>query len=310
LLAAIWAATAWGPGHTSTPSPVAHYAIDVPEGAPIAASERSALAVPADGRQLAYVGGRGEKTRLYLRPTDAPEAQPIPGTEGGSTPFFSPDGQWIAFFADRSLKRVPLVGGAAVTLYSSMPPGFAVRGASWGADGSILFAADRWGPLLRGTASGDALTSLTELDSRENERAHRWPEILPGGRAVIFTVVHGEGVEGARIVLQRLDTGERRTLIEGGMYARYAPTGDLVYARGNTLMAAPFDLDTLEVTGPGVSVLENVWTHPKVEWLSSRAPATGRSSTYQEPGRNLIVPSSGSTERDTFSPFPGCSAPS
>ena len=292
LVAVIWAVAAWGPGRASAPPTVAHYAISVPEGAPIAATERTALAVTADARQLVYVGGHGENTRLYLRPTNAPDAEPIPGTEGGSTPFLSPDGQWIAFFAGRKLKKVPLVGGAAVTLFDSMPPGFAVRGANWGANGSIVFAADRWGPLLRGSASGGALAGLTELDPSKNERAHRWPEILPGGRAVIFTVVHGEGVEGARIDLQLLDTGERRTLIEGGMCARYAPTGHLVYARGNTLMAAPFDLDTLDVTGPGISVLKGVLTHPNGRVAQFVCSGNGSlfyvPGTWKEPRRSLV----------------------
>jgi dipeptidyl aminopeptidase/acylaminoacyl peptidase len=281
-LAVIGAIAAWGPWRASPPPPVARFAINVPASAPIAANDRPALAVSPDGRYLVYVGGRGEDTRLYLRPIDGTDAEPIPGSEGGSTPFVSPDGKWIAFFAGKRLKKLPLIGGAPVTIYDSMPPGIIVRGASWGPDGSILFA-DRWGNLLRGTASGGELVNVTRLDSSENERAHRWPEILPGGKAVIFTVVHGEGLEGARIVVQSLDTGERRTLIEGGAHARYAPTGHLVYARADTLMAAPFDLEGLEVTGPGVPILENVLTN-----LRSRVAQfvfSGDGSLFYVPGR-------------------------
>jgi len=193
-------------------------------------------------------------SRLYVRPIDRFEATPITGTEGGSSPFFSPDGQSVGFFAEGKLKRVSLSGGSPLTVCSAP----ANRGGSWGLDNTIIFAPSLFKGLFRVLVAGGTPTPLTSLDRKKGEFGHRYPEILPGGKAVLFTIMTGASFDEARIGVLSLETGERRVLVEGGTYARYAPSGHLVYARAGGLLAVPFDLKRLQVTGPPVSILEGV----------------------------------------------------
>jgi len=218
------------------------------------------VALSPDGTRLVYAAWRESRGQLDVRPLDRMEAQPIPGTEGGYGAFFSTDGRWIGFFAGENLKKVSLSGGAPLTLCSAGGP----RGASWGSDDMIIFAPSARGGLWKVSALGGAPQVLTALSVEQGERTHRWPEILPGGKAVLFTMGKADitWFDDARIEVLRLDTGERRTLIEGGMNARYIPTGHLVYARAGSLLAAPFDLGRLEVTGSPTPVLEDVRTSP------------------------------------------------
>jgi serine/threonine-protein kinase len=184
---------------------------------------------------------RGGVQAIYLHSLSELESEPISGTEDGEQPFFSPDGEWLGFFAEGKLKKVSLRGGPALTLTEASSP----NGASWGPDDSIVFAPRDVSGLSRVSAAGGASAGLTTLSPKEG--AHRWPEFLPGGRALIFTVV--SPTESDEIALYVLETGERRTLISSGSRARYAPSGHLVYARAGALFAAPFDAKRLEVTG-------------------------------------------------------------
>ena len=152
------------------------------------------------------------------------------------------------------MKKVSIHGGPPVTL----SPAAGFLGASWGLDDTIIFAEVRTGGLLRIPAAGGTPESLTTLE--EGELDHRWPEILPGGTAVVFTVVQGGGSATMQIDLLRLDTGERTLLVSGGSYPRYAPSGHLVFGLDGTLRAVPFDLTSLTVTGDPVPVLEGVTT--------------------------------------------------
>ncbi|MFY9530333.1 MAG: protein kinase [Candidatus Acidiferrales bacterium] len=216
------------------------------------------LALAPDGSRLVYVANHGGSTQLYLRSTDRFEATAIPGTEGGGSPFFSPDGQSVGFFAGGKLKKVSLSGGAPLTLCSAPTN----RGGSWGPDGTIVFTPSVSLGLFRVSAAGGTPTPLTALDRKKGELSHRWPEILPGGKAVLFTTWTGATFDDARIGVLLLETGEQRVLVEGGTYARYVPSGHLVYARAGGLLAVPFDLKRLEVTGTPVSLLEGVSTNP------------------------------------------------
>jgi eukaryotic-like serine/threonine-protein kinase len=193
-----------------------------------------------------------------FRAIDRFETMPVPGTEGAESPFFSPDGQSVGFFAENKLKKVALSGGAPLTLCNTPTN----RGGSWGPDDTIIFAPSSAGGLFRVSAAGGTPKPLTIPDRKKGEYGHRWPEILPGGGAVLFTVWTGASFDEARIGVLSLETGEKRVLIEGGTYARYVPSGYLVYARPGGLLAVPFDLRRLEVTGPPVSILEGVSTKP------------------------------------------------
>ncbi len=222
--------------------------------------ERPAVALSPDGRRVVYAASSGGVTRLYMRAMDQLEAMPIAGTEGASGPFFSPDGQWVGFFTPDTLKKVSLIAGTTVSI-CHVPS--VTRGASWSPDEVILFTPTPADGLSRVSASGGIPQVVTTPDTKTGELAHLWPEILPGGKTVLFTIRTGRSFDDARIAVQSLESGERRLLeVEGGTSAHYAPTGHLVYARGGTLLAVPFDLAQLRVTGRPVPILEGVRVDP------------------------------------------------
>src|SRR5262249_16017736 len=161
------------------------------------------IALASDGSRLVYVANHGGSTQLYLRSIDRFEAMPIPGTEGAESPFFSPDGQSVGFFAGGKLKKVSLSGGAPLTLCSAP----ASRGASWGPADSIIFAHSITSGLFRVSAAGGTPKPLTVPDRKRREFSHRWPEILPGGTAVLFTVWTGLSFDDARSGVLSLATG-------------------------------------------------------------------------------------------------------
>jgi serine/threonine-protein kinase len=213
---------------------------------------RQVLAISPDGTRVVYVANR----RLYLRPMSETEARPIVGTEnetGVAHPVFSPDGQSVAFYsgADRTLKRIAVSGGAAVTICQADTP----FGMSWGPDG-IVFGQGAKG-IMRVSPSGGQPDLLVSVNA--GEFAHG-PQTLPDGQSVLFTFATGgtsNRWDNAQIVVQSLKSGERKTLIAGSD-GRYLPTGHLVYALGGTLFAVPLNLGRLEVTGGPTPVVEGV----------------------------------------------------
>ncbi len=210
------------------------------------------VALSPDGRQIVYNSPGGQ---LYVRDLDQLDAVPLRGAENATGPFFSPDGQWVGFLSEGDqLVKVSIHGGPPVTL----GPTAGILGASWGRDDTIIFSEFRPGGLFRIPAAGGDPEPLTTLE--DDEVAHVWPEILPGGEAVLFTVLKGAGIANRQIDVLRLDTGERTLLVSGGSYPQYAPTGHLVFAVDGTLRAVPFDLASLTVTGDPVPVLEGVTT--------------------------------------------------
>ncbi|MGH9580101.1 MAG: TolB family protein, partial [Terriglobales bacterium] len=217
------------------------------------------LALSPDGTPIVYVAERAGVTQLHLRGIGDFEARPIAGTEGGFAPFFSPDGQWIAFFYGISgqLRKVPLAGGPVMRLCDAQAP----FGATWAEDGNIYFASRWYGEsLLRVPSAGGKPEKITTPDTKRGESSHRWPHTLPGGRALLFAIGSGSSYDDARIALLDLKTGQWRTLVEGGTNPAYVPTGHIVYARAGTLLAIAFDLQKLEVTGTPVPILEGVAT--------------------------------------------------
>ncbi|MGE3513176.1 MAG: protein kinase, partial [Vicinamibacterales bacterium] len=214
---------------------------------------RTAVALSPDGRTLVFDAIWAGRQQLYARAMDQLSALPLSGSSGGISPFFSPDGQWVAFGADGELRKVPLSGGPAVTLCKTS----ALFGASWGDDGTIVFAEQRNGGLRRVSAVGGTSESLTT--PRPGEYSHRLPHMLPGSRAVIFTILNGPDLwDDTQIVVRSLDTGQQTVLVTGGADGRYVSTGHLVYVRLGTLMAVPFDPVRLEVTGGATGVIEGV----------------------------------------------------
>ena len=240
---AIWN---WKP---TPPKPVTRTVINLPPGDRLVGPDQPALALSRDGKQLAYAAIRGVTSQLYLRSMDSQDARPIPDTDGAIAPFFSPDGQWIGFFAGAKLKKVSVNGGAAVTLGDAEIP----YGASWGSQGTIAFAPRSGSPLLQVSDGGGAQQPVSRLE--KGESLHIWPEFLPGGKAMLFAA--GNSPAGLQVAIQSVATGERRNLI-GGMQPRYAASGHLIYAQGGTLMAATFDPRRLEIMGAPVPMVEGV----------------------------------------------------
>jgi serine/threonine-protein kinase len=220
------------------------------------------VAISPDGTRIVYVAGdeTGGGQRLYVRVLDQLEARLVEGFEDPRTPFLSPDGRWVGVFGEPNvLKKVTVNGGPAVTIckINGGP-----RGASWGPDDTIVFATnDPATGLLRVSAGGGEAEVLTTPDVQKGEE-HYWPEVLPGGKAVLFTILSKAGVQNAQIAVLNLQTGEQKVLVPGGSYPRYVPTGHIVYGVEGTLRAVVFDLGRLEVRSDPVPVLQRVTTKP------------------------------------------------
>jgi serine/threonine-protein kinase len=236
-----------------TPVPaVTRTVITLPPGQRLAGLEQPCIALSPDGTRLAYVAVQGGTQQLYLRAMDSLEARPLPGTEGATGPFFSPDGQWLGFFAGQKLKKISVSGGSALT-FGDAP--FSL-GASWNNNGMIAFAPSVGSPIKQVPEAGGAPQPLTHLE--KGEIAHRWPEILPGGKAMLFTAGPTSINWTNAQVAVRSATGEQRNLIQGATQPRYTPTGHLLYAQGGSLMAVPFDSQRLAISGGEVPVVEGI----------------------------------------------------
>jgi Tol biopolymer transport system component len=225
---------------------------------PDAANMRG-FAVSPDGSRIVYAVENGPTSALRLRAVDAAQSTAIPGTEGATNPFFSPDGKWIGFAAGGKLKKVAVAGGAPVTL----TPAPFFRGAVWGADGSIYFVPDLYVPISRVSAEGGTARPVTAIRAAEGEMQHRWPDLLPDGKVLLYVVGKGADWDDATIVAERIDTGERKVLVEGGTSPRYLESGALIYARAGGLYAIAFDPRSLKVSGPPVEVARNVFLDPR-----------------------------------------------
>jgi len=228
------------------------FPLTLPPGDSFSSFGRHLVALSPDGTRLVY----GANGQLYLREMDQLEAVPIRGTDGGREPFFSPDGQSIGFWADGELKKIPATGGVALSLCEANNP----YGASWGVEDTIVFGQSAQG-IFRVSAAGGTPETLIPMDAEKNERG-AGPQMLPDGKTLLFSLATTPTWDEAQIVTQNLETGERRVHLAGGTDARYVPTGHLVYALGGTLLAVPFDLARMEVTGSRVPVLEGIGRAP------------------------------------------------
>lgn len=247
----------WKLQPTSLPShgPVMRFTVTLPSTERLTGMDFPSIAISPAGSHLAYVASRGGTSQLFLRRMDSLQSEPISGTEQALGPFFSPDGHWIGFFAGGKLMKVSIQGGAPASLCYA-PIGF---GAVWGRDDTITFAPTGGSGLLQVPSGGGTPRAVTRLNSEKGEISHRWPDLLPDGKTVLFTVGALGSWDDAQIVAQSLQTGERHILIVGGTSPHYVPTGNLIYVRGGTLLAVPFDVAQSKVTGPPVAVLPRVW---------------------------------------------------
>jgi serine/threonine-protein kinase len=237
--------------------PLSTFGVLVPEEYYLPNSDQPLLDLSADGRTLLFVVEGKTNNVVMKRRLDRLDAAMIPGTEGAEEPRMSRDGRWIAFFADGTLRKVPADGGPPVDLAEARAP----RGMAWAPDGSIVFSPLYNSALWRIATTGGAPTEITKLDPARKERTHRWPQVLPDGSTVIFTVGDQSSpgdYDGARIEAVDLSSGKRTTILQGARMARYTPAGYLVYQHQGTLMAARFDPKALKLTGPPFNVQERV----------------------------------------------------
>ena len=220
----------------------------------------TSLVLSPDGRHLVYSASDGENMHLYHRPMDQAQATPMPRTDGGSNPFFSPDGRSVGFFVEGQLKRVPVDGGEVQTIAVSGPE-IARFGASWTTADTLLVSAEDG--VYELPSSGGSLSRLTSAEPDQDERFF-YPELLPDGRAVLFNVARGFVPSDWNIVVESLDTGQRHVVVEGGSDPRYVSSGHVLFVRTGTLMAIPFDVGRLEVTGAPVVVAEDVMQSERI----------------------------------------------
>jgi serine/threonine-protein kinase len=234
-------------------SPVRRLSVDLGAKATLFLQHGHGVRLSPDGTVLATIllpeEGPGQR-QLYVRRLDQLQATPISATAGISEFSFSPDGQWIVFSSQGAIKKVSSTGGAAITLCIQR-----TRGLHWTTDGWIVFGGRAAG-LSRVSSMGGDCEALTTLS--DNERWHRWPQVLPGGRAVLYTSSVSSARDKANIVVQRLTGADPEIVLQGGYGARYLPSGHLVYIHRGTLFAAPFDAETLKLTGQPSPVLEQV----------------------------------------------------
>ena len=260
LLAEVMAA--WrilSPARTSTES--VRLSATLPVGVTIPVDTYNVVAISPDGSRTAIVGASGGVTRIYVRTQHNFEARPLPSTEDAVGPFFSPDGAWIGFFSNRSLKKTPAGGGVVVTI----APAGTVRGAVWTDTDAIVYPATGTSGLSSVPASGGVPHAVTTLNPDQHERTHRLPSLLPDGKTVLFNVgtfASPENYDDATIEAVRIDTGARKVLLRGGRMPAYIETGDMLFVRGSILYAVPLDARRLELRGTPRPVIDGVLGDP------------------------------------------------
>ena len=223
-----------------------------------------AFDVSPSGSRIAFVsGGQGER-EMRVRQLDQLDSTILALRDNNGEPyhpFFSPDGEWVGFVTATEMRKVPAAGGTPLTITKVNRS----RGASWGGDGSIVFAPDPGSGLMRVSAAGGEATPLTTLNTAVKEATHRWPQFLPGDKAVLFTA-HTQTAgdfDNATIEVVDIATGTRKVVQKGATFGRYIPTGHLLFVNKGTLFAVPFDVGSLTTSGSPVPVVREVTSSPE-----------------------------------------------
>jgi serine/threonine protein kinase/Tol biopolymer transport system component len=265
-LALLVAVAAWGwlrPRPTPEPSPRFRFAISLQDSSQNREDVPGAnIALSPDGTQFAYIGGV-PTSRVFLRSLNDFDARPLPGTERAVTPRFSPDGRWLAFVVDGQLKKIPLAGGPALTIAQDLGSDAAAR-YSWGEQDVIVFSRQRTGALYRVSAGGGPAVQIAKPDTTRHELQYTWPDVLPGGRAALFTIASDSGDGSPELAAIRLGGGEVTRLGIHGWNPRYVASGHILFSRIETgsVSAVRFDAARAKVTGPPVEVLDGLIVRP------------------------------------------------
>ena len=215
------------------------------------------IAISPDGTRVVYLGNNG--TQLFVRALDQLDPKPLTGPGSPAGPFFSPDGQWVGYFevaAPSTIMKVAITGGPPVLVCRLDG---AARGATWGPDGTIIFATNTPSSgLQQVSAAGGEPTVLTKPNPQRGEIDHMWPEYLPDGSAVLFTIIPTTGPDNALVAVLDLQSRTQKILVRGGADAHYVPSGHLAYSASGTLRAVIFDVDRLEAGDMPVPVVSEV----------------------------------------------------
>ena len=244
------------------------------------------VAISRDGTRIAYSSLRDGTQQLFLRRLDQLAGVPIAGTEGGGQPFFSPDGRQLGYVTSFELRRVPVDGGPA-SVVCKVNPG--TRGATWGTDDRIVFAQNARGRerdtgMFSVPARGGEPELLFEPDAAD-EMGYSQPELLPGGRAILYAAVLTDG--GSRVMARRLEGGAATVVAEGGFGARYLAPGFVLFADRDRIMAVRFDAETLQVRGEPVPVQDGVFN--RVEDGIANVATTSEGTVVYLAGRSVTL---------------------
>jgi serine/threonine-protein kinase len=218
----------------------------------------SSLVLSPDGSQIVIATGNNQDSRLQIRRLASTTAGTLTGG-GAYNPFFSPDGAWVGFAVTNALMKVPATGGTPLRVVDVDRS----RGADWGRNGEIVYAPSPSAGLMAVSADGGEPVVVTTLDETAGEITHRWPQVLPDGRHVLFTAhVSAGGFDAATIKVVDRSTGAQTAVYRGGYYGRYVESGHLLFVNDGTLFAVPFDLDSLAVVGSTAPVAEGIADDP------------------------------------------------
>ena len=234
--------------------------------------------ISPDGAVAVFPAGEGatDKQRLFFRRLDQTTTTALPGTEGASMPFFSPDGKSVGFWAGNQVKTIRLDAAASAVVIC---PAGSFHGGAWATDGTIIFSSSEG--LRQVGPEGGVPRPVTEAD-HSSSRVDERPRLLPGGRALLISVGDGDGR--FRIDVLTLATGARHTVVARGASAEYSPTGHIVYADGVGLFGIPFDVERLTVTGSPVKLLDDV-----NGWFTLSATGTMVFEPQPPPARRTLV---------------------
>ena len=225
------------PPGAATTAGAAHVSIALPDGSEVGATNLLPIALSHDGTRLAYVGLRDGRNQIFVRTLSDREPRALDGTEGGDGPFFSPDGQWIGFFAGSKLRKIA-VGGAAMQVLADAP---FHRGGDWGDDGYIYYAPTNMGGIWRVPEGGGAAVEITKRVPERDEISHRWPQLVAGTKTLVFGVWTGPGDDEHAVGMQTIGEPEHHVLVRGADAPRYAPKpGLLFYTHLGDLFAVPW----------------------------------------------------------------------